>query len=165
MNTTSEIIITDTNIITDLNNANILDKLIMLNNVYICDVVKSDEINEKTGDLKLIDKISEIETTQDQIKEIYEISKMTKGLSEYDILNFIIARDNDAILATGDQKLKIFSEENGVQVIRTLKIIELLFNKSLINNEEVINACILLKNNKYTRIPIDEIDNLIDKMK
>ena len=44
MNITSKIIITDTNIITDLNNANILEKFVKLDNVYISDMVKNDEI-------------------------------------------------------------------------------------------------------------------------
>ena len=45
MNITPKIIITDTNIITDLNNAGILEEYIKLDNVYISDMVKNDEIN------------------------------------------------------------------------------------------------------------------------
>lgn len=40
MSITEKIIVTDTNIITDLNNANILDKFVGLDNVYISDLVK-----------------------------------------------------------------------------------------------------------------------------
>ena len=47
---TTKIIVTDTNIITDLSNAKILDKFVMLENVYISDMVKNDEINSKTGE-------------------------------------------------------------------------------------------------------------------
>lgn len=43
MNITTKIIITDTNIITDLNNANILKKFISIDNVYISDMIKIDE--------------------------------------------------------------------------------------------------------------------------
>ena len=45
MNITTKIIITDTNIITDLNNANILEEFINMDNVYISDMIKNDEIN------------------------------------------------------------------------------------------------------------------------
>ena len=38
MNITTKIIITDTNIVTDLNNANLLEKFVMLENVYISDL-------------------------------------------------------------------------------------------------------------------------------
>ena len=51
MNITTKIIITDTNIITDLNNANILEEFIDIDNVYISDMVKNDEINLKTGNV------------------------------------------------------------------------------------------------------------------
>lgn len=121
MNTKAKIIITDTNIITDLNNANILDKFVMLDNVYISDMVKNDEVNSKTGNLNIINKFKTIEASQEQISEIFQISQKEKGLSPYDIINYIIARDNNAILATGDQKLKNFSENNGIKVIRILK--------------------------------------------
>ena len=56
MNITTKIIITDTNIITDLNNANILEEFINIDNVYISDMVKNDEINSKTGNVKIINK-------------------------------------------------------------------------------------------------------------
>mgnify|MGYP003368287476 CR=1 FL=1 len=50
---TKRIIVTDTNIITDLNTAKVLDKFINLDNVYISDLVKLHEINFKIITLKL----------------------------------------------------------------------------------------------------------------
>ena len=44
MNITAKIIITDTNIITDLNNAKVLDKFVELDNVFVSDLVKNDDI-------------------------------------------------------------------------------------------------------------------------
>lgn len=161
MNITTKIIITDTNIITDLNNANILDKFVKLDNVYISDMVKRDEINSDTGNINIIKKLKTIDATSEDIKEIFKISAKVHGLSPYDIINFIIARNNNAILATGDKKLKDYSEANGVEVIRTLKIIRLMKEKSIISNKEVINACKALKENNNTRIPMSEIDNII----
>jgi len=141
MNITTKIIITDTNIITDLNNANILDKFVMLDNVYISDMVKQDEINSDTGNVHTIKKFKTIDATALEILEIFKISQNVRGLSKYDIINFIIARDNDAILATGDKKLKEYSEQNGVEVIRTLKIIKLMKDKNIISTVEAIHAC------------------------
>ncbi len=153
MNITTKIIITDTNIITDLSNANILDKFVILDNVYISDMIKRDEINSNTGNVNTIDKFKTINASSDEIDEIFKISKKTRGLSPYDIINFIIARNNNAILATGDKKLKEYSESNGVEVIRTLKIIKLMKEKNVITTKEAINACTKLKENNNTRIP------------
>ena len=69
------------------------------------------------------------------------------------------------ILATGDQKLLNFSKKNGVEVIRTLKIIKLLKNNEIISNVEAINACTLLIENENTRIPKNDIDDLINEFK
>ena len=162
MNITKKIIITDTNIITDLSNANILKKFVNLDNVYISDLVKSDEINYNTGNTKIINNFKVITSTAEQLLEISTLSKIAKKLSTYDILNFIIARDNDCILATGDNRLKNFSERNNVEVIRTLKIISFMKEKDIISTEEAITACELLRKNQKTRIPEDD---LIDKIK
>ena len=163
MNITHKIIISDTNIITDLNNANILDKFVKLDNVYINDMVKNDEINNKTGNIKIINKFKTISATADQIDEIVKISQKVRQLSPYDVINYIIARDNNAILATGDKKLKEFSESNGVEVIRTLKIIRLMYENRIILKQDLIDACTKLKNNENTRIPVEDIDDMINE--
>lgn len=165
MNITTKIIVTDTNIITDLNNAKILNKFVMLDNVYISDMIKNDEIKNSTGDIEIINKFKTIGTTDKQILEIIKISNEKNGLSQYDIINFIIARDNNGILATGDKKLKEYSEDNGIEVIRTLKIIDKMYESKIISKDEVIKACELLKNDKTTRIPKDELDKRINKLK
>lgn len=87
-----------------------------------------------------------------------------KKLSIYDLLNFVLARDNSCILATGDNRLKIFSEKNNIEVIRTLKIIKLMKANNIITKKEAIEACTLLKNNPYTRIPRKDIDNLLKEL-
>ena len=74
MNITTKIIITDTNIITDLDNANILEEFIDIDNVYISDMVKNDEINSKTGNVKLINKFKVISATANQLIEVNNLS-------------------------------------------------------------------------------------------
>ena len=164
MTITPKIIITDTNIITDLDNAKLLEKFVGLDNVYINDMVKNDEINFKTGNVDIINKMKEIPLTVEQLQEVNRLISKEKSLSQYDLINYIVARDNNCILATGDNRLKKYSEENGVEVIRTLKIIELMAYKNIISEKDAISACINLKNNKYTRIPEININELINKL-
>lgn len=164
MNIKTRIIITDTNIITDLNNAGILDEFIKMDNVYISDMVKNDEINFKTGNINLINNFKVVTATPEQLLEVSNLSKIQKKLSVYDLLNFVIARDNNYILATGDNRLKKYSESNGVEVFRTLKIIKLMRDYNIISNRKAILACNLLKNCDKTRIPVVDIDNLIDEL-
>lgn len=164
MNITAKIIITDTNIITDLNSANILEEFINIDNVFISDMIKNDEINAKTGNIELINKFKVIPATENQLIEVNTLSYIEKKLSIYDLLNFVIAKDNNCILATGDNKLKNYSERNGIEVIRTLKIIKLMKDNNIISCRKAINACNLLKHNSTTRIPKDSIDNLINEL-
>ena len=117
MNLTEKIIITDTNIITDLFNANLLEKFSLLNNVYILDIIKESEINSKTCNMELINKIKVIHATSNQILEMQKLAKENKKLSPQDLINYVVAKDNNYILATGDNRLKIFSEKNSVEVV------------------------------------------------
>lgn len=164
MNITTKIIITDTNIITDLNNANVLEEFINIDNVYISDMVKNDEVNFKTCNIELINKFKTISATAMQLNEVNNLSYIEKKLSTYDLLNFVIARDNDFILATGDNRLKKYSEKNGVKVLRTLKIIRLMKDNNIISCKKAIHACNLLKECSKTRIPQMDIDNLINEL-
>lgn len=164
MNITKKIIITDTNIITDLNNANILKAFINLDNVYISDMVKNDEINSKTGNTKLINNFKVISTTSKQLQEVNKLSIAEKKLSIYDLINYVIARDNNCILATGDNRLKKYSENNGIEVYRTLKIIKLMEKNKIISCKKAIDACCLLKKCPTTRIPEKDINNLINEL-
>ena len=165
MNITPKIIITDTNIITDLNNANILKEFISLSNVYISDMVMNDEINSKTGNVKLINTFKVIEASTNELLEVTKLSLTEKKLSTYDLLNYVIAKNNNVILATGDNRLKLFSESKGIEVIRTLKIIELMVEHNIISKDKAINACELLLKNQRTRIPKNDINNLLETLK
>lgn len=164
MNITTKIIITDTNIITDLNNAKILEQFVDLDNVYISDLIKYDEINSDTGDTNIIDKFKIINATAEELAEISSIKLERPKLSTYDALNYIIARDNKGIIATGDNELKTYSENHGVEVIRTLKIIELMLESNALSYKEAIKACKLLNTTPTTRIPKEDIANLIEKL-
>ena len=83
---------------------------VKLDNVYITDIVRNDKLNDKTGNLKIINKFKVININLNQIKEIAHLSKYEHHLSTYDLINFIVARDLNGILATGDNRLKIYSD-------------------------------------------------------
>ena len=125
---------------------------------------KNDEINSKTSNVKLINKFKVISATANQLIEVNKLSYIEKKLSTYDLLNFVIARDNNCILATGDNRLKKYSENNGIEVLRTLKIIKLMKDNNIISYRKAINACKLLKQCPTTRIPEIYINNLINEL-
>lgn len=165
MSITERCILVDTNVITDLNNAGVLNIFIKLDNVYMSDMVKHDEINSKTCNTNLIKDIKTVSSSFDEVIEMNLLSMNLPKLSMQDILNFVVARNNDFILATGDKRLKEYSEKNGVIVIRTLKIIELMYINKYISYNDVINAINRLKDNPNTRIPIKSLNDFLEKIK
>ena len=165
MNITEKIIVTDTNIITDLHIAGVLKKYSALNNVFISDLVKNDEINFKTCNIETIEDMKTISSSANELLEANLLSIQQPKLTTHDIINFILARDNNYILATGDKDLKVFSESKNVEVIRTLKIIELMCIHGVITYSEALNGLYSLKKYPKTRIPIQLIDDMIDKIK
>lgn len=164
MNITAKIIVTDTNIITDLYVCNLLEKFINLDNVYVCSLVKNDELNSKTCNINFIDEIKTIDETTEEILEASELSNQKGKLSLYDFLNYVVARDNNSVLATGDDRLKKYSENNNVEVIRTLKIIKLMKENNIISVKKAIDAVNKLKYNPQTRIPLIELDKFSEEL-
>ena len=160
---TSKIIITDTNIITDLDRSGILQEFVMLDNVYISDMVLNDEVNWKTGNVEVIKKFKVMEVSAEQLILSQSLFLGEKKLSLQDILNYVIAKENNCILATGDNRLKEYAEINGVEVIRTLKIIKLMKENHVISVTKGINACRKLIDCSTTRIPKHYILDLMNE--
>lgn len=156
MTITTKMIIVDTNVLTDLNIAGVLDSFISIDNVYMSDLVKSEEVNRKTGDLEKIKKIKTIISDGKQLYEMNAISKTTTGLSTDDIISFIIARDNNCILVTGDKKLKKYAIENGVEVFGVIKILDLMLENKLISNEQMTVGSLKLSESN-SRLPKEEL--------
>lgn len=164
MNMKENIILTDTNIITDLDIAGLLKKFITLENVYKSDMVKHDEINYKTGNLSIIKEIKTIKSTNIQIYKMSQLTTIETKLTENDIMNYILAKDNNYILATGDKRLRNYAEENNVKVIGIIGIIDFLYKEDKINTREVMKAYEKLQNSSKTRLPKEELTKRIEKL-
>lgn len=165
MNITKKIIISDTNIITDLYIAGLALIFVLLDNVYVSDMIINDELNYKTCDYNIINNIKPIKSTINDIHKMIEIAKIYPKLSIYDCMNYVLSKKHNAILATGDHRLRKLSLENGVEVIRTLKIIELLYENNIISEEEVFTSCNKLMENTKVRIPKKDIELFMTNIK
>lgn len=86
-------------------------------------------------------------------------------MSFYDLLNFIIDRNNNGILVTRDNRFKEYSIKNNVEVTRTLRIIRLMYENKIISRDKALNAYTLLIDNNNTRIPVNLINEEIKIIK
>ncbi|MDD4036183.1 MAG: hypothetical protein PHS45_02545 [Bacilli bacterium] len=164
MNITKKIILTDTNIITDLDIAGVLDIYVDLSNVYMSDLVKENEINNKTGDLKIIERFKLIRANESDIYEISNFSAIYYHLSMPDIINFVLANNNNYILATGDKQLRLLAIENNIEVIGVIRIIDLLENNNLITKEKKYESLNKLKKHPKTRLPEEELNKRLEEI-
>ena len=65
-----------------------------------------------------------------------EIQKDNPKLSVYDCINFVVSKKYNALLATGDKRLREYALKEGVEVIRTIYIIKMLYKKEVIMNKQ-----------------------------
>jgi predicted nucleic acid-binding protein len=164
MNIKEKIIIVDTNIISDLYEAGVLDKFINLENIYMSKLVKYNEINGKTGDLYLIDRINTITESENQILQALELSTNERGLSIYDCINFVLARDEETLLLTGDRRLRNYAEKQGVTVKGTIWIIDKMIEENQIDRCTAKKAYERLLYHENTRLPSEELQKRIKKL-
>lgn len=68
-----------------------------LDNFYMSDIVKNDELNTKTGNVKLISKLKVISALPSQLIEVSNLAITEKRLSIYDLLNYVLVKENNII--------------------------------------------------------------------
>lgn len=153
----------DTNIIIDALSAEILGFL-NCNFFTISNVVLHDEILTQVPNF-VFNAINIFKEGVNEIIMAQQYSLQNKSISFYDALNFTIAKNNDMTLVTGDQRLRMFANENGVKCIGTLTLLEIMLENHLINVEETIEALRKLKEDSSRRIPKNLIDLYIEKIR
>ena len=107
MNITRKIIITDTNIITDLSNANILDKVVNLDNIYIVDMIQHDEVNSYTGNINVINNNS-----FPNISKLYYVGNGVTVIPDKDVQETIDSKE------VHSYNLKINNPTDEIQVVK-----------------------------------------------
>jgi hypothetical protein len=80
------------------------------------------------------------ELTGSQIGMIRQIRSSHKTLSIYDISAFLLARDQNLILLTGDEALRKFAESFGVEVHGILWILDELVQQNIISKPGAVHT-------------------------
>ena len=109
-------------------------------------------------------KFREINETYEEIIWAVEETKINRTISFYDALNTIVAKNRGMTLVTGDQKLIKFAKKYNVECFGTIRLLELLIEEEFIKPDTVIQALLILKEDKIRRIPKKLIEESIDKI-
>ncbi len=123
----------------------------------MCSLVKIAEINRSTCPTAFHSMIKLVNETSIEIATVSNLSLLPNGLSIYDLLNFLVCKNREYELATGDQKLRKYSEQNGVVVKGVLGIMDEMLREKIITKSLYEQGLINLLKNENTRLPYKEI--------
>lgn len=107
MNTSDPILVVDVNVIIHLEKVGLLDELISDKNIRIVDLVLYQEYEFKRNlASEKVEKIKQVHLNEEQMFEAHVLYKSNPRNSIFDYYSYIVARDNNYELLTGDWKLK-----------------------------------------------------------
>ena len=92
-----------------------------------------------------------------QVSEIYELLREHRGLSYRDLAAFVLARDTQSILVTGDGHLRTMAGENDIECHGTLWILDALVDAGILTGPRAADALRTMQANNR-RLPKTECD-------
>lgn len=163
-----KIVISDTNIIIDLLNTDLLEYFLKLRiEVHTTDFVLVELYDEQ---IKILDKKIEEEqliidkANEGDIDEIIKLQSEKTTLSINDISVYYFAKKHEAMILTGDKLFRKYAEENEIEVKGILWVFDELLNNQLLNKNTLADKLrTLMKTNK--RLPRNEVISRLEKWK
>ena len=141
------LLISDTCILIDLYNDNLLDKIKQFPYKFgIPDVILSDAFTDKIelhepGVEEILDAgFSTYTLKADELVEVYSLNKAYSHSSVIDIFGLVLAKKHKAILLTGDKKLRQAAQNEGITFKGILWILDKLIVHSIINKKTASNS-------------------------
>ena len=155
------IAIQDANILIDLVNIGLFDHCLSLQYQFTSTNIILDELHEEQATLIQphinSGKFTIIEIDADSLVAIIEASKEEPRLSEQDWSALYYAQQLDALLLTGDKRLRNLAKQKGITVCGALWVLDQLVDTSKLTKQEAYEFLqqLILKNK---RLPADECE-------
>lgn len=150
-----QLFISDANIFIDLDVCGILAKMFELPYEFaVPDILYMEELEEQHSDLPRYGlQIKKLDSRSIE----YAISLQTQysGPSDNDFFAFVLAKQEECALITGDAQLRKVAEAEGVELRGTIWIIEQLVVQGLMNCDSAIEAFDVMQS-KGRRLPWDK---------
>jgi predicted nucleic acid-binding protein len=160
-----KLVVNDASILFDLIDVNLVTSLFKLNYSFCTTDFILNEITDvfqKSAIQKFIDDESLAILSFTDIGKIYHELNNHKGLSSQDCSVLITARENDAILLTGDSHLRKIAESDGIEVHGILWVFDELFDNHIITAKNAHSKLShLMKINTF--LPQDECIKRLNK--
>ncbi len=159
-----QLLISDANIIIDMEVAELTDLMFSLPYEYMTpNSLFEEELHDLHDDL--VEKGLRLETlTPKLIKRVQILSEKYDGLSNHDLSAMALAEDKDVPLLTGDGKLRQVCLEEGVDVRGTLWLMDQFFSAGLISVVDAEKAYARMEEDG-SRLPWGEVKKQIKEFK
>ena len=140
MNTLDQILVVDVNVIIHLEKVGLLDKLIEDSKIRIVDLVLYQEYEFKRNLISdKVHKIKKLTLDDKQILEANSLNKVNPRNSFFDYCSYIVARDNNYALLTGDWKLNKYINGD-ISVYGAIWYVQKLRYKGIISKEKLLSV-------------------------
>ena len=160
MNTLDPILVVDVNVIIHLEKAGLLDELINDKNVRIVDLVLYQEYETKENlASNKVKRIKQIELNENQMIEANNLYYSNTRNSVFDYYCYVVARDNNYVLLTGDWKLK--KKVSDVDVHGAIWYVQTLNKKGIIDKKKMKSVYETWLNDESVFISKDILRELI----
>ena len=111
--------------------------------------------------------LQSVQLTEEEFFLAEELNLKYPKPSTYDCIALAIAKCRRIILLTGDRALRKVAKQEGVEVMGSIKVLDLLYEKALIDASEYLFCLEEFKRhcNGKIRLPLEALQNRIDKIK
>lgn len=130
----------DANYVFDLNAGGILEYPSHLDYTFLMANFIAHEIKTISHERLGLCGMQIVDLEPGQVSEIYELHREHRGLSYRDLSAFVLARDTQAVLVTGDGHLRTMAGENGVTCHGTLWILDALMDTGILTGPHAADA-------------------------
>lgn len=157
-------LISDANIIIDMESGGILDKMFRLPETFaVPNVLYIEELEEHHSYLPGLG-LMVLDVRAEYVSEAYRLGDVYKRPSHNDLLALALAKQERCPLLTGDAWLREAAELEQVDVSGTLWVVEKLFAEKIIDYRGANVAYDKMKSDS-TRLPWDEVGQQLKIMK
>lgn len=158
------IIISDANILIDLNAASLLRVMFRLNHTFaVPDVLYQEELATHHGDLPGLGlRIERVDG--DVVAEAARLMALYDGLSHFDTMALALARQSRRLLLTGDAKLRSAAVAEHIRVKGTVWLMGELYEAGLIDIDRMVEAYDEMRAMRR-RLPWDRVEQQIAGLK
>ncbi len=156
-------LISDANIVIDMESGEILDKMFQLPETFaVPNVLYSEELETHHAHLPGLGLVV-LDVHEEFVREAYRLGGVYKSPSHNDLLALALAKQEQCPLLTGDAKLREVAENEKIEVRGTLWIVDKLFSAGILDYQAISSAYEKMKQDNR-RLPWDKVKRQLKKM-